>query len=323
MKGLLEQSLHCLKCAQGWLLAQLLLTPVLLALAVVWLRIPDAETWQFVFWVALGLALLALFLGMQAGLLRALVGGERKTHFLFAVLWFFCAGVMAWIACNTATHYEDQIGLAAGYLNSRLPAGRVRAAWLTREHLAALFSWAEWLVLWVGIPGLLIPIAAIVSVDGVKPPEIASLNILAKKLWWLVLSAICLFVFLAFWIHLPALILFAALGLLAIDWKSIRSVWMNWRWWPVVLPCAYAWTHWMLRAFNGQPHGTPRAQELAVLWKSALAYVIGNLCWLLPMIWAAVLLGHRNNNPQPPELTGAPVLAGGPLRHQAGAKAEV
>lgn len=323
MKELLNGLIHCLRTARGWLLAQLILTPVLLALAVAWLRIPDAEAWQFFIWVVFGVILLALLLGLEAGTLRALVGGARKAHFLLAMLWLLSVVLLAWIAYKTVIHYEDQIELAAGYLNSRLPAGRMRAAWLSRERIAALFNRMEWLLAWVGIPGFLIPIATLVSVDGVMLPKPARLNVFTKRRWWIPVLALCFFVIFAFWSKLPALILFAALGVLGLDWKSIRAVWGNWRWWPPVLVCAYAWTHWMLKAFNGQPHGSPREQELAVLWKTALAYLIGIACWLLPLLWAAVLVGRNRADEQPGGECGVASRAGSPTLNQTGAQAEV
>jgi hypothetical protein len=51
----------------------------------------------------------------------------------------------------------------------------------------------------------------------------------------------------------------------------------------------------MLRAFNYDPHGTVRAQEWAVIWKTALAYGIGIFCWVAPLVWVAVLLARSFN----------------------------
>lgn len=312
MKKLLNGFLTCISAAKWWLIAQLLLTPVLLLLGVAWLRIPDAHIWQFILWVLLGLVILAAFLWLQAGTLRSLIGGEMKTRIVFAALWLLCAGVLAWIAYSTITHYDDQFDLAAGYLNSRLPAGRIRAAWLTREHITTLFNWLEWLLIWLGIPGLLIPIAAVASVDGVKLPSPSSLNFFAKKRWWLTVLLLACFVIFVLWSKLYWLLLLTAVGLLVLDWKSIRSVWCNWRWWPLIFLVALAWNHWFMHIAAWDPHGAPHVQTIKVVLHTAFAYLFTIFCWVAPLVWVAVLLARSSAKQEGSDDAFVPVLAGGP-----------
>jgi hypothetical protein len=299
MKKLLNRFVRSIASAKWLLTAELLLTPVLLALSAAWLRIPDASTWQLILWVLSGALLLAVFLCLQAATMRALMNGVRGTRFYAAVLWLSGCGILVWIACSAATHWHDQIDLAAAYLYSRLPAGHLRTAWLTREHIATFLGWTEWALVWVVIPGLFFPLALLLCVDGAKLPPPAGLNLFARKRGWIAaLLIICLVAF-ALRTRLYGLLIFAAFGFLVPDLRAIFSVWRNGRWWPPVLLCGYAWTHWMLRAFHAEPQGSVHEQIQAVIWKTVLAYGIGIFCWLTPMIWAAVLLDRPVFSSQP------------------------
>ncbi len=295
MKKIIDALCSTITTAKWWLIAQLLLTPVLLALGIVLLRIPDAKVWQFVLSLLLALLLLGAFLWLQTGTLRSLVGGEKRTSFVLAMLWLLASALFAWTLVNLASHWDDKFDLYAGYLNSRLPAGRLRAAWLTREHISTFFTWVEWFLTWVAIPALIIPVAALDSVDGIRLRKLGELKFLKKLYVWLpaLLIAILVVVFDRSLI-LTMLILCFVLFIQA-DWARIFSVWRNWRWWPLILICGYAWTHWMLRAFNMDVHGSVRAQELAVVWKTILAYGIGIFCWAAPLVWVAVLLARSFN----------------------------
>jgi hypothetical protein len=275
--------------ARWWLLAQLLLTAVFLALGVLFLRMPDKYIWQVVLSLTLAAVLVTLFVLMQSKTLRSLMGDERKVKLIYAAMTFAGWVLLAWVALKLAFRLDDKIELYSSYLNSRLPAG-MRARIFTEEHIESVFTKVQWLIVYVVIPGIFIPLAALTSITGAGLPKRSELSYLAKKRWWipiLVAVILCAYFFKSIILQL---LLLAAIGLLPLAWKRIRSVWFNWRWMPVVLVVAFILEHLLPKFFAADPAGTTRHQLWAVLLKTAAVYLISVILWLILLIWSTVLL---------------------------------
>jgi hypothetical protein len=88
---------------------------------------------------------------------------------------------------------------------------------------------------------------------------------------------------------------------------------LNWRWWPVVIVVAFVLEHLLSKFFDGNPHGSTRAQVWAVVLKIAAVYLIAVIGWLVLLIWSSVLLGDAASNESDGEEEElVPVLVGGP-----------
>src|ERR1017187_3780235 len=166
--------------ARWWLITQLFLTAVLVALAVVFLRLPDKYLWQVLITLLLPLALCAVFVLMQSCTMHALVGTAsmdktRQVKLIFGAMTFVAWILLAWVALTIAFDFGDKIDLYAGYLNSRFPAG-LRAKIFTEDHIASIFNSFEWLMVYVLIPGLFIPLATLTSITGAGLPKLSELK---------------------------------------------------------------------------------------------------------------------------------------------------
>ena len=259
---------------------------------------------------------------MQAGTFRSLVGGEKRTGLMLAMLWLLGNGLFAWLLISLAMHWDDKIDLYAGYLNSRLPAGRMRALWLSSDHISTFFSWLEWFLVWVTVPALILPVAALDTVDGIRLRKLAELKFLKKLIIWIPALIIALLVLIYDrTLILPLLILCMVLFIKA-DWSRIRSVWCNWRWWPVVFVVAFIVEHLLPKLYDADPHGTTRAQLWAVILKTAAYYLVVVISWLILLIWSAVLLNKSNATgiDYGAEDSLVPVLVGGPDPHKSSAE---
>ena len=279
--------------ARWWLVTQLLLTAILLALSIVWLRLPVQHTMQVVLNFALPLLIIATFVWLQSATMRSLMGDQRRVKLIFAAMTFVAWVLVAWVALTLAFNFDDKIELYAGYLNSRFPASW-RAQIFTEEHIATVFNWFEWVMIWVLIPGIFIPLASLTSVTGAGLPKLRELKYLAQKRWWLPILIVALVILWFFSTNFFQFALLAAVGLLPLAWSRIRSVWCNWRWWPVVFVAAFIVEHLLPKLYDAEPHGSTRAQTWAVILKTAAYYLVVVVSWLVLLIWSAVLLNRSN-----------------------------
>lgn len=312
--------------ARWWLLAQLFITAILLALSAVWLRIPDNHTWQVALTLSLPILLLATFVWLQCATMRALMGPEftdkdRHIKLIFAAMTFVAWVLVAWVALTLAFNFDDKIELYAGYLNSRSPVSW-RARFLTEEHIATFFNWIEWLMVYVLIPGIFIPLATLTSVTGAGLPKLSELKYLTQKRWWISILLVALLIFFFFSTNFFEFALLAAIGLLPLAWSRIRSIWCNWRWWPVVFVAAFIVVHLLPKLYDADPHGTTRAQVWAVILKTAAYYLISIISWLLLLIWSSVLLNNSDGKGTDNGAEGSlvPIPVGGPNPGKSGAE---
>jgi hypothetical protein len=125
-----------------WIAAQIGLALLVLALAVGWLRVPDASAVDVVGTVLLGLVVLALAGGGEAVLLLRLsrrpVSPARVVLGGVAVL----LGIALWLGWSALVgHVGENVSQWEGYLNSRFPHGLRNI--FSYEHL---YTWTLWLL---------------------------------------------------------------------------------------------------------------------------------------------------------------------------------
>jgi hypothetical protein len=96
------------------------------------------------------------------------------------------------------------------------------------------------------------------------------------------------------WVIVPGLLLpFGCTALFALrraPWRCIVRVWMNWRWWSMVLVLALIGERSPLTFFSADPKGSVQAQIWRVVLKFIAAYLVSVLCWIIALAWAATLL---------------------------------
>jgi hypothetical protein len=169
----------------GWVVAQFVLTPLLILLGLAWTRLPDQHTWQVVLSLLAPLVLVICALELQAGTVRAFADDDgRRVKLIWGAL-----SLLVWVAIGAAAWAlldwcDDQIPLWAGYWNSKMPA-HARAAAFTYEHIAHWMTVAEWILRWIVIPAKLIPLGAASAQWGWRLPWRRVFRLLWNWRWWL------------------------------------------------------------------------------------------------------------------------------------------
>jgi len=99
------------------------------------------------------------------------------------------------------------------------------------------------------------------------------------------------------WVIVPGLLLplgcSAAYGFRRLPWKRTLRVWIDWRWWPVILVLALIGQAWPTTFFDALPHGPVHAQVWDVIFKLLGAYLLAVLCWVFAIAWYISLLESR------------------------------
>jgi hypothetical protein len=233
-----------------WLALQFAGLALLIACGVLWTRIPEKQFWQVLLTLLVPLLIAGAFLWLQGGTIRAMLRqpeGDRTGEGISIVwgsatllLWI----VIGWMLWTLVDRFDDHIYNWAGYLNSRFDAD-YRSHFLTFEHLSSWLSKTSWLLRWVVVPGLLLPL-------GVS----------------------------------------AAFGLRRTPWKCVMRVWINWRWWPMLLVLTLIGQAWPATFFDTDPHGTVQAQVWRVILKISAAYVLAVWCWTVALAWLMTLVAN-------------------------------
>lgn len=114
------------------------------------------------------------------------------------------------------------------------------------------------------------------------------------------------------WVIVPGLLLpFAcasASRLRRFVWRVPFRIWMEWRWWPILLLLALIGQAWTGTFFDALPYGTVHAQVWRVILKVAANYILAVFCWLLALAWTAVLFSRRSGGVDGLESVAEPAL---------------
>lgn len=244
--------------AWGWIVGEYVGIAALIALGLLWTRIPEKYGWEVALTFVLPVLVIAAFLWLQAGLVRGFLKPgwvpeaaskneeDAAPHWVpiawgatTLLLWF----VIGWVLWNLLDRFDQHIPGWAAYLNSKFDPHQ-RAHWASYPHLSRDLSWAEWALRWVVVPGLLIPVGC------------------------------CS----------------AAWGVLRMPLRRALRVWASWKWWPVVIAWALIGEAWPQTWFESQPYGAVKAQVWRVILKLAAAYLLGVTGWVKVLAWGAMLV---------------------------------
>lgn len=155
-----------------WLL-QFLLTPILAALAVAELLVPEAHIWQLVLTLLLAVAIFLAFLWMQAATMVYFAdyhAGEERPADAFRSVWQTLAAFAGWAVVLATCLYLVSVISAhqpqyTSYLRSIMPVG-VRKI-LTESRVDHFFTYITWLKFWVVLPGFFLPMGLQIAKHGV------------------------------------------------------------------------------------------------------------------------------------------------------------
>ena len=259
---LIRDGIARLKHAWLWMVAQFIGLALLIALGILWTRIPEKYIWQVALTFLVPAAIIFAFLILQAGTLRAWLRPEtaitteapsgleddderqpQRVRLIWGALTLLVWIAVGWVLWALLDRADDQTYQWAGYLNSKFWP-QARATWGSFEHLNRDLEWALWALRWIVVPGLLIPLGC------------------------------CS----------------AARGLLRLPWRRALPVWGNWTWWPVVIAWALIGEAWPQTWFNADPHGTVHEQVWRVVLKLVGAYLLAVMGWNKVLGWSAMLV---------------------------------
>lgn len=157
---------------QVWLL-QVLLNPVLLVAAALWLNIPEAHVWQLLLSAIMVLIVALAWVWLQAGSLAyfALTEKERNLREAFAGTLRSLVPFLAWIALMVFC-----LDFVAGWHeNTRPMASYIRSGFsrVMRNHFSQaqadwLLTSLAWFVFWILVPGVFLPLAREIARRGVR-----------------------------------------------------------------------------------------------------------------------------------------------------------
>jgi hypothetical protein len=181
----LKNMFHRLRLSWKWIVAQFLLTLLLVVIALAWTRLPDKHIWQVALTLAIPLLLAISALELQAGTVRAFADDDDRHVKLIwgavTLLIWIAIGFAAWALLDWC---DDQIPLWAGYLNSKAGA-HARATIFTYQHIGHWLAIAEWIIRWIVVPAKLIPFAAASAQWGWRIPWRRIIRFLFNWRWWL------------------------------------------------------------------------------------------------------------------------------------------
>ena len=244
-----------LRRAWVWVLGEYVGIAALIAIGLVWTRIPEKNGWQVALTLAVPVLIAAGFLWLQAGLVRGLLPAampaevkddEEDADSRWVPIAWGAATLLLWIAIGWALWvlldlFDSRVSQWASYLNSKFDP-HARTHWASYAHLSRDLYWAEWASRWAVVPGLLVPLG------------------------------VCS----------------AAWGLLRLPWRRAVALWVSWKWWPVVIAWALIGEAWPQRWFASDPYGTVRAQVWRVGLKLAAAYLLAVTGWVKVLGWGAM-----------------------------------
>jgi hypothetical protein len=156
----------CFRNGRLWLI-QFFANPILLALFVAWLLIPVASNWHlaynFIFALALSVAVLTLHAGTlnYFGDLQRSQGTEcwpafrRAMRHVIPIAICVAVSCFLWLLVGKLEAYQSNL---PAYVRSTLPVSLRRH--ITLPALDTLFSAVLFLVHWILVPGLLLPLVA-------------------------------------------------------------------------------------------------------------------------------------------------------------------
>ena len=148
--------------ARLWALLQFVGIALLIAVGLIWTRIPEKNVFEVALTFVVPLLVAAGFLSLQAAYLRSLLREpaapeQTEVSFLLGAFTLLLWIAIGWVLWNFIDRFDANDYQWAMYLNSRFDPD-MRSRILTYDHLSKGFDYAAWLLRWVLVPGVLLPL---------------------------------------------------------------------------------------------------------------------------------------------------------------------
>jgi len=171
-----------------WIVLQFAGVALLIALALLWTRIPEKHVWQVLLTLLIPLIVAAAFVVLQAGTFRGFLHPARPQGTRRIALGWGAATLPIWIAIgwvlwSLLDRFDDHTFQWAVDLSSKASA-HARVHWASYEHLNRDLTWAGWTLRWVIVPGLLMPLASSAAWGLRRLPWRRVLRLLIDWRWW-------------------------------------------------------------------------------------------------------------------------------------------
>jgi hypothetical protein len=183
-----------------WLL-NLVANAAAIAIWYYWLLIPDAHGWQLAWSAVLAFAVIVLTVWLRAGTLawfrvaeyrtQSSIGGAFRRawrHIPALAIWAALGACIGWLLIS-AGNYTPQFSV---WIRQRVNAGPSPRAVMHNT------DWFLFVLLWVVLPGLWLPVATTVSAFGFAGAHIRrSFRVLRRPLYW---ATLCLLIAFGAWV---------------------------------------------------------------------------------------------------------------------------
>ncbi len=187
LRSLIVDALGRMKRAWLWIVLQSVGVALLIALGLVWTRIPEKHAWQVSLTLLVPVIAMAAFVVLQActfrGFLRPAGEGRRRVALAWGAATLVIWIAIGWLLWALLDKFDDRIIDWAAYLNSKAGA-YARVHWASSEHLSRDLQWLEWTLRWVIVPGLLLPLASTAAWGFQRLPGRRVLRLFIDWRWW-------------------------------------------------------------------------------------------------------------------------------------------
>ena len=181
-----------LRVARGWIAAQFLGFPLLILACMGWTHLPEKNWWQVALSFLLPLLFLAAALVLKAGTVRCMMSeSEGRVRLIWGALALLLCIVIVWILWVLLDHFDDRIFMWASYLNSKSPAW-LRARLFTYQQLSLWLARIEWILRWVVVPAIFVPLGAVSAVSAWRLNWRVVLRTVCDWRWFLIVLVLAL-----------------------------------------------------------------------------------------------------------------------------------
>jgi hypothetical protein len=177
--------------ARVWMAAQFVGVALLIVAGLAWTRIPEKHAGQVLLTMLMPILIAAGFMLLQSGTMRSMLRrltAESLPESTRVMLIWGATTLLLWIALGwlfwiQVDRFDDRIFAWSGYLNSRFGA-HARSHFATFEHFVVWLGWAAWLLRWVFVPGLMLPLACSASFGLRRMPWKRVAAVWLDWRWW-------------------------------------------------------------------------------------------------------------------------------------------
>ena len=194
-RTLIVEWLSRVRRAWVWIVLELVGVALLIALGILWTRIPEKHWWQVLSTLVVPVLIAAAFVVLQAGTFRGFLrpAGQDRPRVGLAwgaatlVIWI----AIGWLLWGLLDKFDDHVFNWAAYLMSKASES-ARVGWASYEHLIRDLNWVGWTLRWVIVPGLLMPLAATAAWEFRRLPWRRVLRLYITWHWWPAVLALAL-----------------------------------------------------------------------------------------------------------------------------------